>query len=133
MYLFWNFKYLDIIVRSNKSFVQAHPNVHNSDTMNITTPLINRMKVEEKSDKIVNSYVRSIERLFCFYKRVFYSPTLINLPTNKSKTIKDGQYIRLSLRHKQPKQFVKMRHFGIHFISLCQEWIFIKTLFGYNW
>ena len=50
--------------------VQALPNVQITDVLSITMPLINRMKVEEKSDKTITSYVRSVERLVRFHGMV---------------------------------------------------------------
>ncbi len=58
------------MVRSKKSPVQAHSNVQTTDVLSITMPLINRMKVEEKSEKTITSYVRSVERLVRFHDMV---------------------------------------------------------------
>ena len=56
--------------RLKKSPVQAQSNVHKSDILSITMPLINRMKLEEKSDKTITCYVRSVERLVRFHDMV---------------------------------------------------------------
>ena len=55
------------MVRSKKSPVQAQSNVQTTDVLSITMPLINRMKIEEKSEKTITSYVRSVERLVRFH------------------------------------------------------------------
>ena len=51
----------------NKASVQANRNVQNSDILSITLPMINRMKVEDKSAQTIKSYVRSVERLVRFH------------------------------------------------------------------
>ena len=56
--------------RLKTSRVQAQPNVQNTDVLSITLPLINRMKLEGKSDKTITSYVRSVERLVRFHDMV---------------------------------------------------------------
>jgi len=56
--------------RSKTSPVQAKSNVQNTDVLSITLPLINRMKLEGKSDKTITSYVRSVERLIRFHDMV---------------------------------------------------------------
>ena len=56
--------------RLQASPVQAQPNVHNTDVLSITIPLINRMKLEGKSDRTITSYVRSVERLVRFHDMV---------------------------------------------------------------
>ena len=58
------------MVRSKKSPVQAQSNVQTTDVLSITMPLINRMKIEEKSEKTITSYVRSVERLVRFHDMV---------------------------------------------------------------
>jgi integrase/recombinase XerD len=50
--------------------VQASTKVRTDDVLSITIPLINRMKLEEKSDKTITSYVRSVERLVRFHDMV---------------------------------------------------------------
>ncbi len=55
------------MVRLKKSPVQAQSNVQRSDILSITLPLINRMKVEGKSDNTIASYVRSVDRLVRFH------------------------------------------------------------------
>jgi site-specific recombinase XerD len=55
------------MTRLNKSLVQAQTNVQKTDVLSITMPLINRMKVEDKSEKTIVSYVRSVERLVRFH------------------------------------------------------------------
>jgi site-specific recombinase XerD len=47
--------------------VQAKPNVQKTDILSITIPMINRMKVEDKSDQTIKSYVRAVERLVRFH------------------------------------------------------------------
>ena len=37
--------------------VQPNPNVQNTDILSITMPMINRMKVEDKSESTITSYV----------------------------------------------------------------------------
>ena len=56
--------------RSKTSPVQAKSNVQNTDVLSITLPLINRMKLEGKSDRTITSYVRSVERLVRFHDMV---------------------------------------------------------------
>lgn len=53
--------------RSNHAPVQANPNVQNTDILSITLPMINRMKVEDKSPQTIKSYVRAVERLVRFH------------------------------------------------------------------
>lgn len=52
---------------SKQAQVQALPKVQNSDILSITLPMINRMKVEEKSDTTITSYVRAVEKLVRFH------------------------------------------------------------------
>lgn len=47
--------------------VQAQSNVQKTDVLAITLPMINRMKIEDKSDKTITSYVRAVERLVRFH------------------------------------------------------------------
>jgi hypothetical protein len=56
--------------RSKTSSVQAKSNVQNTDVLSITLPLINRMKLEGKSDRTITSYTRSVERLVRFHDMV---------------------------------------------------------------
>lgn len=51
----------------NNANVQAYPNVQNTDILSITLPMINRMKVEDKSEKTITAYVRAVERLVRFH------------------------------------------------------------------
>lgn len=53
-----------------KASVQTDPNVQNSDILSMTIPMINRMKVEEKSEKTITSYVRAVEKLVRFHHLV---------------------------------------------------------------
>lgn len=55
---------------SKQAQVQALPKVQNSDILSITLPMINRMKVEEKSDTIITSYVRAVEKLVRFHELI---------------------------------------------------------------
>lgn len=52
---------------SKKAYVQAQTKVQNTDVLSITKPMINRMRVEDKSDQTIKSYVRSIERLLRYH------------------------------------------------------------------
>jgi site-specific recombinase XerD len=52
---------------SKTALVQASPKVQNTDVLSITMPMINRMKIENKSDQTVKSYVRAVERLVRFH------------------------------------------------------------------
>ena len=52
---------------SEKSNVQDHSNVQKSDILSITLPMINRMKIEDKSEQTITSYVRAVERLVRFH------------------------------------------------------------------
>ena len=38
-----------------QAYVQANPKVQNIDILSITLPMINRMKVEEKSEQTINT------------------------------------------------------------------------------
>jgi len=38
---------------------QANSKVQNTDILSITMPMINRMKIEDKSDQIIKSYVKN--------------------------------------------------------------------------
>jgi len=58
------------MVRLKKSPAQALTKVQTTDILAITLPLINRMKMEDKSDKTITSYVRSVERLVRFHDMV---------------------------------------------------------------
>ena len=49
------------------ALVQANPKVLNTDVLSITLPMINRMKIEEKSNQTIKAYVRSVERLVRFH------------------------------------------------------------------
>ena len=55
------------MVRLKKSPVHAQSNVQSADILSITLPLINRMKIEDKSKNTITSYVRSVERLVRFH------------------------------------------------------------------
>jgi len=52
------------------ALVQAQSKVQNTDVLSITMPMINRMKIEEKSDKTITSYVRAVERLVRFHDMI---------------------------------------------------------------
>ena len=52
------------------ALVQANPKVQNRDVLSITMPMINRMKIEEKSDQTIKSYVRAVERLVRFHDMI---------------------------------------------------------------
>jgi len=53
------------------ALIQAKIKVQNTvdsrDILSITLPMINRMKLEEKSDQTIKSYVRAVERLVRFH------------------------------------------------------------------
>jgi site-specific recombinase XerD len=51
----------------NKAVVPAKIKVQNTDVLSITLPMINRMKVEDKSNLTIKSYVRAVERLVRFH------------------------------------------------------------------
>lgn len=55
---------------SNDGLVQPIPNVQKSDILSITLPMINRMKIEDKSEQTITSYVRAVERLVRFHDLV---------------------------------------------------------------
>jgi len=59
-----------IMVRLKKSPAQALTKVQTTDLLAITLPLINRMKMEDKSDQTITSYVRSVELLVRFQDMV---------------------------------------------------------------
>lgn len=50
-----------------KATVLAQSNVQNQDILSITIPMINRMRVEAKSEQTIKSYVRAVERLVRFH------------------------------------------------------------------
>ncbi|MFT6336491.1 MAG: hypothetical protein ACJATI_003250 [Halioglobus sp.] len=50
--------------------VQPDPNVQKKDLLSITLPMINRMKIEDKSDQTITSYVRAVERLVRFHDMI---------------------------------------------------------------
>lgn len=54
----------------NKGKVQPPSNVQKSDILSITLPMINRMKIEDKSEQTITSYVRAVERLVRFHDLV---------------------------------------------------------------
>ena len=58
------------MTRSKQALVQAYPNVQKQDILSITLPLINRLRVEEKADQTIKSYVRAVERLVRFHDLV---------------------------------------------------------------
>jgi len=51
----------------SQSRVQAQSIVQNNDILSITLPMINRMKVEDKSMQTITSYVRAVEKLVRFH------------------------------------------------------------------
>ena len=55
------------MTRSEQALVQAESNVQNQDILSITIPMINRMKVEEKSEQTIKSYVRAVEKTVQFH------------------------------------------------------------------
>ncbi len=55
---------------SKTALVQAKPKVQNTDVLSITMPIINRMKMETKSDQTIKSYVRAVERLVRFHDMI---------------------------------------------------------------
>jgi site-specific recombinase XerD len=56
---------------SKKSaLAEATSKVQNTDVLSITIPMINRMKIEEKSDQTIKSYVRAVERLVRFHDMI---------------------------------------------------------------
>lgn len=55
---------------SKNERVQAQSNVQKSDILSITLPMINRMKIEDKSENTITSYVRAVERLVRFHDLV---------------------------------------------------------------
>ena len=50
--------------------VPPHSNVQKSDVLSITLPMIHRMKIEDKSEQTITSYVRAVERLVRFHDLV---------------------------------------------------------------
>ena len=55
---------------SKKGDVPPNSNVQKSDILSITLPMINRMKIEDKSQQTITSYVRAVERLVRFHDLV---------------------------------------------------------------
>jgi len=55
---------------SKTALVQANSKVQNTDVLSITMPMINRMKIEDKSDQTIKSYVRAVERLVRFHDMI---------------------------------------------------------------
>ena len=51
---------------SNKGDVPPNSNVQKSDILSITLPLINRMKIEDKSEQTITAYIRAVEKLVRF-------------------------------------------------------------------
>ena len=49
------------------AFAEAKPKVQNTDVLFITMPMINQMKIEDKSDQTIKSHVRAAERLVRFH------------------------------------------------------------------
>ena len=47
--------------------IKVQNTVESTDILSITMPMINRMKLEEKSDQTIKSYVRAVERLVRFH------------------------------------------------------------------
>ena len=58
------------MLNSKKGGVQPVPNVQKSEILFITLPMINRMKIEDKSQQTITSYVRAVERLVRFHDLV---------------------------------------------------------------
>ena len=54
----------------NAGEVQPQSNVQKLDILSITMPMINRMKIEDKSAQTITSYVRAVERLVRFHDLV---------------------------------------------------------------
>ena len=52
------------------ALVQANSKVQNTDVLSITMPMINRMKIEDKSNQTIKSYVRAVERLVRFHDMI---------------------------------------------------------------
>jgi site-specific recombinase XerD len=52
---------------SKSALVQATPKVQNTDVLSIITPMVNRMKVEDKSSQTIKAYVRSVKCLLRFH------------------------------------------------------------------
>jgi len=50
-----------------KSKVDSNLKVQHLDLLSITLPMMNRMKVEAKSEQTIKSYVRAIDRLIRFH------------------------------------------------------------------
>jgi hypothetical protein len=46
---------------------EGSSNVLKKDILSITMPMINRMKIEDKSEQTITSYVRAVERLVRFH------------------------------------------------------------------
>ena len=46
---------------------ESSSNVLKKDILSITMPMINRMKIEDKSEQTITSYVRAVERLVRFH------------------------------------------------------------------
>lgn len=55
---------------SKTAFAEAKSKVQNTDVLSITMPMINRMKIEDKSDQTIKSYVRAVERLVRFHDMI---------------------------------------------------------------
>lgn len=50
--------------------VQPNSNVQKKDLLSIILPMINRMKIEDKSDNTITAYVRAVERLIRFHDMI---------------------------------------------------------------
>ena len=55
---------------SKKGNVPPNPNVQKPDILTITLHMINRMKIEDKSEQTTTAYVRAIEKLVRFHDLV---------------------------------------------------------------
>ena len=62
--------------------------------------MINRMKIEDKSEKTITAYVRAVDLHVRFHDK------------SKTKTIPGEQFLKLFAEHILPKGIVKIRHIG---------------------
>ena len=57
---------------SKPALAEANSKVQNTDVLSITMPMINRMKIEDKSNQTIKSYVRAVERLVRFHGMIHH-------------------------------------------------------------
>ena len=106
---------------------ESSSNVLKKDILSITMSAINRMKIEDKSEQTITSYVRAVERLVRYTHQICISnfrmehidPQNVTFryldrifKQSKSMTLTGVQFLKHFAEHILPKGFVTIRHVG---------------------